>query len=175
MTTRYTSRRAFLASGAALGAALPFVTPARATTVEDDDTFRFEVERSEAEWRAMLTEQEYAILREGDTEWPGSSALWDDYSAGEYTCRGCALHLYTSSRRAPIDKGWVFFYHALPNAVLTGIDTGSPYSMDPDDDRTLIEVHCRRCGSHLGHILRVDAEVVHCINGASLVFTAGTT
>jgi len=174
IASRPTSRRAFLASGAALGAALPFATSARAATGEAD-AFRFEIERSEAEWRAMLTEEEYDILRQRGTEWPGSSALWDDYSAGEYTCRGCDLHLYTSEHRAPIDKGWVFFYHSVPNAVLTGIDIGSPYSMNADDDRSLIEVHCRRWGSHMGHILRVDGEVVHCINGASLVFAAMET
>lgn len=172
MTRHTTTRRSFLAATTALGAALPFAAAARAAVQDAGGPFRFEIVRSEAEWRAMLSEQEYEILREKGTEWPGSSALWDDYSAGEFTCRGCDLHVYSSRHRAPIDKGWVFFYHAIPQSVLTGIDTASAYSMSADDDRTLIEVHCRRCGSHMGHILRVDAEVVHCINGTSLVFHA---
>lgn len=172
MHARPTSRRAFLASGVALGAALPFTGAANAAVGDAEGAFRFEIERSEAEWRALLSDAEFEVLRTRGTEWPGSSDLWDDYSAGEYTCRGCDLHLYSSEHRAPIDKGWVFFYHSRPNAVLTGIDVGSPYSMNPDDDRSLIEVHCRRCGSHMGHILRVGNEVVHCINGTSLVFHA---
>lgn len=174
MTQKKTSRRAFLASGAALGAALPFAGAARAAVQDANAPFAFEVERTEEEWRAHLSEYEFDILRAKGTEWPGSSDLWDDYSAGEYTCRGCDLHLYRAEHRAPIDKGWVFFFHSVPNAVLTGIDIGSPYTMNENDDRSLIEVHCRRCGSHMGHILRVDREVVHCINGTSLVFHPAT-
>lgn len=175
MTSGSTSRRDLLASGAVVAVALALGRDARAniTSPELVDTpFAFEVQRTEVEWRAILSQQEYLILRENDTEWPMTSPLWNDYTVGDFGCRGCSLHLYSSDHRAPIDKGWVFFYHAQPDAVLTSIDQGNPYSMAADASEALIEAHCRRCGSHLGHILMVDNEIVHCINGTSLVFNA---
>lgn len=174
MLGNHHSRRAFLRATACAGVALPVATAAFAQRRPQDPTapFAYQVERTEAEWRALLSEDEYEILREGGTELPTTSPLWDDYRQGDFSCRGCDLQLYTSDWRAEIDKGWVFFHHSLLNAVLTSIDAGGAYTMGMVEDpkRTLIEVHCRRCGSHLGHILVVDAQLVHCINGTSLVF-----
>lgn len=163
------TRRAFLGSALLSGAAIPFAGPAMARPGAGDD-FSFEIIRTDEEWRAMLSEEEYQILREGETEWPRSNPLWDDYRAGEFCCRGCDLPLYSSDWRAEIDKGWVFFRHSEPNAVLTAIDTATDYSMGAAPARTAIEMHCRRCGSHLGHILNVDAQLVHCVNGTALTF-----
>lgn len=173
MTHGTTTRRDLLAGGAFVAATLALGSRVRANTAPIeliDAPFTFEVQRTEAEWQAMLSEAEYLILRQNETEWPTTSPLWDDYSAGEFGCRGCGLHLYSSAHRAPIDKGWVFFYHAQPDAVLTGIEQGNPYTMAADSREALIEAHCRRCGSHLGHILTVDGAIVHCINGTSLIF-----
>ncbi len=177
MTRGLTTRRDLLAGGALVAATFALGRGARANPAANaappelvDAPFAFEVQRTDAEWRAMLTEDEFAILREGDTEWPTTSPLWNDYTAGDFGCRGCALNLYSSDNRAPIEKGWVFFYHSQPNAVLTDIDRGNPYSMAANSSESLIEAHCRRCGSHLGHILMVEDEIVHCINGTSLVF-----
>lgn len=167
------TRRNLLRTSALAGAAVAVGGAVEAENVSGD-AFVYEIRRSEAEWRAMLSDDEYAILREGDTEWPTTSPLWNDYSAGDFDCRGCDLHLYSSDNRAPIEKGWVFFYHSQPNAVLTDIDTGNPYTMAQDARGSLIEVHCRRCASHLGHILIVDGELVHCINGTSLTFRPQT-
>ncbi len=126
------------------------------------DEFEFEIIRTEAEWREMLTDLEYYILRDGGTETPKTSALWNNEEEGDYHCRGCGLHLYSSDFKVLLDKGWVFFTHSEPNSVLTGIDqVGSTQ---------VIESHCRRCGSHLGHILIVEEQILHCINGTSLVF-----
>lgn len=169
MPTHRTTRRALLGSAAFATAGLTLGRTAGAQ--ERGTDFAYEVRRSEAEWRAQLAEDEYQILREGGTEWPQTSALWDDYAEGRFDCRGCDLALYDSEWRAPIDKGWVFFYHAHPDTVLTGIDTAEAYTGMVDPNRTLIEVHCRRCGSHLGHILNVEGEIVHCINGTSLAFS----
>ncbi len=176
MTDTSLTRRRLLATGAWAGAAL---TAGRASA--DDvaselvaSPFRYEIERSETQWRDLLTEDEYAILREGETEWPTTSPLWNDYSAGNFSCRGCGLHIYASAERAPIEKGWVFFYHAQRDTVLTDIDRGNPYSMASNPEQALIEVHCRRCASHLGHILIVEAQLVHCINGTSLNFHPAT-
>ncbi len=164
-----TTRRALLGSAAFATASL---TLGRTASAQDREAeFAYEVRRSETEWRALLGEDEYHVLREGGTEWPQTSALWDDYSEGRFACRGCDLALYDSEWRAPIDKGWVFFYHAQPNAVLTSVDEAGAYTGMVEPNRTLIEVHCRRCGSHLGHILGVEGEIVHCINGTSLAFS----
>ena len=135
--------------------------------------FAFEITRSDAEWKEMLTEAEYKILREGGTENPETSPLWQEKRAGIYCCRGCDLTLYESGWKAPVDKGWVFFYHAEPNSVLTGIDPFvEEYGQTPEGRSfvNIMEVHCRRCSSHLGHILNVEGEPLHCINGTSLVF-----
>lgn len=164
------TRRAALRGSALVGLTATFFPASGRTEATAADGFRYEIERSEAEWRELLSEDEYAILREGETEWPTTSPMWNDYSEGAYDCRGCALNLYQSAYRAPVEQGWVFFYHSLPNAVLTDIDTGNPYARAETVRQALIEVHCRRCGSHLGHIVYVEAQLVHCINGTSLTF-----
>lgn len=172
------TRRDVLRYSAAAGALTVLPGQGRAEAALDlppDDPFEFEVQRSEAEWRALLSEHEYRILRDGETEFPTSSELWDDYRAGEFMCRGCNLHVYSSEERAPIEMGFVFFYHSRPNTALTGVDYARVYSGDPDDDRTIIEIHCRRCGSHFGHVVRVETEVVHCCNGTSLAFQPAVT
>ena len=174
-TPSRSTRRAFLGSSVLATASLPFAARATAAPANAADDFAFEVRKTDDEWREQLGDYHFQILRRRGTEWPKDSELWDDYRAGQFYCRGCDLHLYTSDWRAEIDKGWVFFSHAMPNAVLTDIDKSADYSRSMNHKRTLIEVHCRRCGSHLGHILNVDNQLVHCINGASLQFEPATT
>ena len=163
----------------------------------DGDAFHFEVTRTDEEWRAMLTETEYTIMRLGGTEAPKSDPLWDSEEDGTYTCKGCDLPLYEGRFKVVIDKGWLFYRHSYPNSVLTGIDksvysqfaqrdgdkdapmlpTEVDISQFSDEERDLLdpllslEVHCRRCASHLGHILYVENKLVHCINGTSLNFS----
>ena len=139
-----------------------------------DVEFVFEITRTEAEWRARLSAWEYRILREGGTEPHFSSALWNEERPGQYSCRGCDLPLYNSEHKTIRQIGWVFYFHAIPNSVLLGMDEspaqyGSADQM-ADSPQILIEAHCRRCGSHLGHILNVQGDVLHCINGAALAF-----
>lgn len=127
----------------------------------------FEVTRTEAEWRAMLTDLEYKVMRREGTERAGSSPLDKNYAAGTYHCRGCDLALYPSSTKYDSRTGWPSFWDALPNAVRT----------KPDRKllRVRTEVHCRRCGSHLGHIFDDGPAPTgkrHCLNGVSLVFKA---
>lgn len=172
--TQKHTRRAFLGSTIVAGASLPFAGAAKARA-EGNSDFKYEFTQTEAEWRAQLSKYEYEILRNGGTEWARTSELWDDYREGNFFCKGCALHLYSSEWRAEIDKGWVFFTHSQKDAVLTAVDKAANYTMNPDAKRTMIEVHCRRCESHLGHILNADNQLVHCINGNSLNFEPAAT
>ena len=125
----------------------------------------FEITRTEAEWRAMLTPAEYRVMREEGTERAGSSPLDKVYDPGVYLCRGCDLPLYDASTKYDSGTGWPSFYAALDGAIGT------------KQDRKLFmlrtECHCRRCGSHLGHIFDDGPRPTgkrHCLNGVSLVF-----
>ena len=159
------NRRHFLLSTAVAVPAMAL--PAGAAKMSD--VFAYEVTRTDAEWKAMLTDEQFRVMREGDTELPANGPLWKDYSAGEFYCRGCDLHVYSSEWRVEIDKGWIFFSHSQPDAVLMSIDHGTEEGMDEGNTMAAIETHCRRCGSHLGHIVAIDDQIVHCINAASLL------
>ena len=104
----------------------------------------FEVTRTDAEWRAMLTNAQYRVMRQEGTERAGSSPLDKNYAAGVYHRRGCDQALYASEHKYDSGTGWPSFFDVLPSAIETKEDN-SLFSM-----RT--ECHCDRCGSHLGHI-----------------------
>ncbi|WGH79181.1 peptide-methionine (R)-S-oxide reductase [Jannaschia ovalis] len=158
-------------SSAGMAALAPLA--ARAQRNIETDEFEYEVTRSEAEWREMLSDEEYVILRRGSTELPGTSPeLVSETRDGMFACKGCELPVFGANWKVPLDKGWVFFTHAEPNSVLTGIDGAvREYGM-AEGSTTLVEIHCRRCGSHLGHYLNVAGQNVHCINGLALNFAA---
>ena len=166
------NRRTILTGTALLASAGLFARTASADVVPGEDGFGYEITRSDQEWRTLLSEAEYEILRKGGTETPKSSPLWDETREGQYTCKGCDLPVYASEHKIVLDKGWLFYRVSVPNALLMSID-GPPEAMsDMLLSRFLsIEVHCRRCGSHMGHVLPVEGQVLHCINGSSLNFT----
>ena len=127
----------------------------------------FEVTRTESEWRTMLTDLQFRVMREEGTERSGASPLDGNYAAGIYHCRGCDLALYSSEAKFDSGTGWPSFWQSLPGAIGT------------KKDRRILSVrtecHCRRCGSHLGHIFDdgpAPTGLRHCLNGASLVFRA---
>lgn len=127
----------------------------------------FEITRSDAEWRAMLSDLEYRVMRKEGTERAFTSPLDKTYADGMYHCRGCDLALYSSEHKYDSGTGWPSFWQAQNNAVAT------------KEDRKFFlvrtECHCRRCGSHLGHIFDDGPQPTgkrHCINGVSLVFKA---
>ena len=126
----------------------------------------FEVTRTEAEWRAMLTDLEYEVMREDGTEDAFSSPLDKTYDPGTYHCRGCDQALYSSEAKFDSGTGWPSFTEALPGAIGTREDRAFLVL-------TRTECHCSRCGSHLGHIFDDGPKPTgkrHCLNGASLVF-----
>lgn len=171
------SRRVFLGSSAlgfwGLGAVAD--TPHHRTLTQSAD-YTYELNRSEEEWRARLSDDEFAVLRGGATEVPRSSFLWNETRDGTYHCKGCDLLAYVSKWKVPLNKGWAFFSHAETNAVLTGIDGAVPQYGNAmgSGDVAITEVHCRRCASHLGHLLIVERQQVHCINGTALNFEPAT-
>src|ERR1700745_3565456 len=103
---------------------------------------KFEIEKTDAEWRAQLTPQQYDILRKQGTERPGSSPLLKEHRKGIFACAGCDLPLFSSDTKFESGTGWPSFYQPLDNAVETKTDRS--YFM------TRTEVHCARCLGHLG-------------------------
>lgn len=169
------TRRAFLQTSAMAAASAPlaFASAAQADVVTDRP-FTYEINHSDEEWRAMLDEEEYRILREMGTEPKFSSSLWNVDDDGVYACRGCGLEVYDNTYKEVLIIGWLFFDHAFPTTVMTDIDIlPAEYGATEDmaQETALMEAHCRRCGSHLGHILNVQGKTRHCINGSALTFT----
>ena len=171
--TQTPSRRTFLGTAAATAIAAPMAAQAHTAEPGSEDMI-YEVTRTDAEWQARLGEDEDRILRQNGTEPRFSSPLWEEASAGHYHCKGCDLTIYEAAQKTVRFIGWVFFYHAVPNSVLLDIDEW-PAQMSESEEmgepRQVTEVHCRRCGSHMGHLLQVQGDMLHCINGAALSFT----
>jgi peptide-methionine (R)-S-oxide reductase len=130
------------------------------------DAKPFPVTHTEAEWRALLTPEQYRILREHGTEAPGSCALNHEKRAGVFACAGCGQPLFGATRKFDSGTGWPSFNDPLPGAVETSEDRSYGWL------RT--EVHCSRCGSHLGHVFPdgpPPTGLRYCINGVATSFT----
>ncbi len=128
-------------------------------------TKTFPVTRSDAEWRQLLTPEQYDIMRRHGTERPGSCALNYEKRAGTFYCAGCDQPLFKSALKFESGTGWPSFNDPIPGAVEESEDTS--YGMR----RT--EVHCSRCGSHLGHVFPdgpPPTGLRYCINGVAMKF-----
>ncbi len=125
----------------------------------------FEITRSDAEWRKILSAEQFAVLRNHGTERPWTSPLNKEYGRGTYACAGCELPLFSSDTKFDSGTGWPSFWAPIEGAIGTSVDTA--FFMK----RT--EVHCRRCGGHLGHVFDDGPKPTglrYCINGVSLKF-----
>ncbi|GAQ81805.1 methionine sulfoxide reductase B [Klebsormidium nitens] len=126
------------------------------------------VEKSDQEWRAVLSPEQFRVLRQKGTEYPGSSPLDKTYDDGVYECAGCGTPLYKSTTKFKSGCGWPAFYEGLPGAI----------TRHPDPDGRRIEITCTACGGHLGHVFKGEGfdtptDERHCVNGISLKFTSG--
>jgi peptide-methionine (R)-S-oxide reductase len=130
----------------------------------------FEIQKTESEWRHILTPAQFYVLRKHGTETPGSSTLDHEKREGVFDCAGCDLSLFSSTTKFESGTGWPSFYKPLQGAI------------DTSDDRSLLiprtEVHCHRCGGHLGPVFNdgpPPTGLRYCMNGVALKFTPGAT
>ena len=128
-----------------------------------DETF--EVDLTEDEWRRRLTPEQFRVLREHGTERAGTSPLNREKRAGTFLCAGCGLPVFQTEEKFESGTGWPSFWRPLENAVATR------------EDRSLFmtrtEVHCRRCGGHLGHVFEdgpPPSGLRYCMNGVAMTF-----
>lgn len=134
---------------------------------ESEAAQNFPFRRTDAQWKARLSSAQYYILRQAGTERPGSSPLNKEKRAGIFSCAGCAQPLFASSTKFESGTGWPSFYAPLDNAVVTKSDR----SMFMER----VEVLCRRCGGHLGHVFDDGPRPTgkrYCMNGAAMTFKA---
>jgi peptide-methionine (R)-S-oxide reductase len=125
----------------------------------------FEVTRGDAEWRKLLTPDQFAVLRESATEIPFTSPLLHEKRPGNFACAGCNLDLFSSTTKFDSGTGWPSFWAPLPKAV------GTTRDMSFGTVRTA--VHCSRCGGHLGHVFEDGPKPTglrYCMNGVAMMF-----
>ena len=160
------NRRTFILAGLGAATALPFIrsfveTPALAAAAT-----KFEYTLTDAEWRRKLSPEAYAVLRQAATERPFTSPLNDEHRNGIFRCKGCDLVLFLSSTKFDSGTGWPSFFKPISGAV--GTTTDSSLMM------TRTEVHCRRCGGHLGHVFDDGPKPTglrYCMNGVAMIFS----
>lgn len=160
-----TDRRKLLAVLAAGGAAFWSIRWLGGEHAAADAKKTFEIEKTDDDWRAILTPAQYYVLRQHGTERAGTSPLNAEKRKGIYACAGCDLPLFSSETKFESGTGWPSFYQPVANAVGTTVDRS--FLM------VRTEVHCRRCGGHLGHVFDDGPKPTglrYCMNGVALKF-----
>jgi peptide-methionine (R)-S-oxide reductase len=162
------SRRNLLLAGLSAGAlAVVAFRASQGTAGSTPGTF--EVTKTDEEWKKLLTPEQYYVLRKHGTERAFTSPLDKQYGPGIYACAGCDLPLFSSKTKFNSGTGWPSFYQPLDNAI--GTTTDRSWGM------TRTEVHCRRCGGHLGHVFDDGPKPTglrYCMNGVALKFMPET-
>ncbi|KAK8952428.1 Peptide methionine sulfoxide reductase B5 [Platanthera zijinensis] len=128
--------------------------------------FSSSVQKSDDEWRAFLSPEQFRILRLKGTEYPGTGKYNKFFEDGIYECAGCGSPLYKSVTKFNSGCGWPAFYEGLPGAI----------NRTTDADGTRVEITCAACGGHLGHVFKGEGyktptDERHCVNSISLKFT----
>jgi peptide-methionine (R)-S-oxide reductase len=124
------------------------------------------ITKTDAEWKAQLTDLEYTVLRNEGTERAFSGDLWNNHEKGTYVCAGCGLPLFSSETKFESGTGWPSFYQPIKPEYVTEVEDRS-YGM------TRVEVECARCGGHLGHVFDDGPEPTglrYCMNSVSMDF-----
>jgi len=155
--------RRFLLAGGAIGLAAACGLPWRAAAPRAAENFP--VAHSDAEWRKLLTQEQYAVLRQDGTERPYTSPLLDEHRRGNFACAGCDLDLFSSTTKFESRTGWPSFWAPLADAV--GKEADTTFGM------VRTAVHCTSCGGHLGHVFDDGPKPTglrYCMNGVALTF-----
>ena len=156
------TRRQFAARSLAAAAAL---TTLGRTAGAEEKEMTFEITKTDEQWKAQLSPEAFKVLRKHGTERAGTSPLDKTYAPGTFLCAGCDLPVYSSETKYDSGTGWPSFYKPLDNAIGTSTDK-SWFTV-----RT--EVHCRRCGGHLGHVFEDGPQPTglrYCMNGVAMKF-----
>lgn len=155
------SRRLFLAGSALAAAAFSLASATRAAM----PARKFAVMHTDDEWRKLLTAEQYNILREEGTEYPGTSVLLNEHRKGVFGCVGCDQDLFASNTKFESGTGWPSFWAPIENAVGTFRDTSIGMVREA--------VFCSRCGGHLGHVFDDGPKPTglrYCMNGIAMKF-----
>ncbi len=128
-------------------------------------TRKYKIMKTEEEWKQALTPEQFNVLRKHGTERPSTSPLDKEYGKGAYNCAGCDLPLFTAETKFNSGTGWPSFFAPIEGAIAT--------TTDKSLFMTRVEVHCSRCGGHLGHVFNDGPKPTgerYCMNGVSLKF-----
>jgi peptide-methionine (R)-S-oxide reductase len=161
------SRRNLVLAGVSAAAVAAVARYLWTGTAEATGAKMFEITKTDEEWKKLLTPEQYHVLRKHGTERAFTSPLDKEYGAGMYNCAGCDLPVFASTTKFNSGTGWPSFYAPLDNAIGTTSDRA--WGM------LRTEVHCRRCGGHLGHVFDDGPKPTglrYCMNGVAMKFMA---